>query len=90
MNRPYRKSQAIAFTFIEMLVVIAVIGLLAALLFPAIAKAKARAQRLSCVCDLKQIGLSYRQWALDHTNAYPMAISTNFGGTLEHVATGEV
>ena len=90
MNRPYRKSQAIAFTFIEMLVVIGVIGLLAALLLPAIAKAKARAQRISCVCNLKQIGLSYRQWALDHTNAYPMALSTNFGGTLEHVATGEV
>ena len=90
MNRPYRKSQAIAFTFIEMLVVVAMIGLLAALLLPAIAQAKARAQRISCVCNLKQIGLSYRQWALNHTNAYPMAISTNFGGTLEHVATGEV
>ena len=73
-----------------MLVVLIVIGLLTALLLPAIAKAKARAQRISCVCSLKQIGLSYRHWALDHTNAYPMAISTNFGGTLEHVATGEV
>ena len=90
MNRPHRKNQAIAFTFIEMLVVVAMIGLLAALLLPAIAKAKARAQRISCVCNLKQIGLSYRQWALDHTNAYPMAISTNFGGTLEHIAMGEV
>src|SRR5204863_3927373 len=72
MNRPYRKSHALAFTLIEMLVVIAVIGLLTALLLPAIAQAKARAQRISCVCSLKQIGLSFRQWALDHTNAYPM------------------
>jgi len=38
---------------------------------------------------LKQIGLAFRIWEEDHTNLYPMSVSTNFGGTFEYVATGE-
>ncbi len=36
-----------------------------------------------------QIGISFRIWEGDHTNLYPMSISTNFGGTLEYVERGE-
>lgn len=36
-----------------------------------------------------QIGMGFRVWGGDHTNLYPMSISTNFGGTREHVASGE-
>jgi hypothetical protein len=36
-----------------------------------------------------QIGLSFRIWESDHTNLYPMSISTNLGGTLEYVASSE-
>ena len=90
MKRPHRKSQAIAFTFIEMLAVIAAIGLLAALLLPAVAKGRQRAQRIRCVSFLKQVGLSARQWALSHRNAYPWSLSVDSGGTLEHISKGEV
>jgi prepilin-type processing-associated H-X9-DG protein len=38
---------------------------------------------------LKQIGLGAKQWALDHTNSYPMSVSTNLGGTKEWIPTGE-
>ena len=78
------------FTLIELLVMLVIIALLAGLFLPSVIKAKERAQRISCMGRLKSVALSFRVWAIAYTNAYPMAISTNFGGTLEHTATGEV
>ena len=71
------------FTLMELLVVMAIIAILASLLLPAINQGKARAKRIGCINNLRQIGVAFQDFAHDHNSLFPMAVPATAGGSQE-------
>jgi prepilin-type N-terminal cleavage/methylation domain-containing protein len=80
MIQPRQRDERFAFTLIELLVVIAIVAILAAMLLPALTRAKEKAGQISCVGQLRQVGLAMRGFANDHREKFPAHVSVREGG----------
>ena len=85
-----RKRNRAGFSLMELLVVIAIIGVLAALLLLALSKSKSQAQRIQCVNNIHQLGLTLQQFVGDN-QVYPLGVNPQYlkDGYPEHQTNWE-
>lgn len=84
-------SRNSAFTLVEIMIVVAIIGLLAAIAIPNFVKARTTAQTNACIANLKQIQGAIEQWALEQKKAPTAAVTvTDISGSSSNFIKGAV
>ena len=77
------KQRNRALTLVEVLVIMVVLFVLAAVLLPSNGKSKTKSKKIACLNNLKQIGQSQKIWASNHNDKFSFEVSTTNGGTME-------
>ena len=88
MNSNQANRKPDAFTLVELLCVIAIISILAALIMAAANQAQSRGRRIGCISHLQQLGVAFQLFMHDHDGRFPMAVPMAEGGSLEFVRNG--
>jgi competence protein ComGC len=88
MKLKFSRESVKALTLIEVIVIVAVIAVLWVLFMPAVSNRPVSAPKITCVNNLKNVGLSFRLFQTDYGGKFPMQLSTNQGGTSEFVEGG--
>jgi hypothetical protein len=88
MKLKVRSAQRGDISLIDLIAIIAAVVIVAGVMLPMLAKSRVRPKQINCINNLKQVGLSFRLWALDNGDKVPAAVSTNEGGAKEFVSAG--
>lgn len=90
MKRPASHARVKAFTRIELVVIVVVLGLIGGFLILSRIQTARKVRNEACLNNLKQVGIAFRLWPPDQSDAYPMQYRKDRGGTKELIGTGQV
>jgi|SRR5579871_6361457 len=90
MDTNSKRGRNRGFSFVELLIIIAIIAIIAGLLLPALARGKSKSIQVQCMNNLRQVGIGFRLWSDDNNDMYPMRVPAEKGGAKEAVAKGDV
>jgi len=90
MEQKLRRQNYRAFSLIELLLLVAVLSVLAALFLPVLAKSRARSKPVNCTNHMKQVAFAFRIWEFDHQDQFPMTAESTKGDAMKWLEEGSV
>jgi prepilin-type N-terminal cleavage/methylation domain-containing protein len=78
------------FSLVELLTVIAIIGIVAGMLLAVLNKADTRAKRVTCINNLRELGIAFHEFSDDHNGNYPMQVPASDGGSQDYLEAAAI